>query len=204
MPGLKHTPFWEDPEAYEEFLGAFLRDCGRDDSKAVEQRKYSKGDGSEAWVWAQCNWGGGRQTYCLRKIEIFKGSGMCMTVRKFQCPTPCAASRSRAIMVYKSSLGHFWSLLLHLCQCLSQLEIQNLCATSPWSSLLCSKDTDYTPCFVRFLLLLKLGFVQHMAALPLSSLNQNPGFCLLSIKRINLGSDVLSGLFRSQNGSAQS
>ena len=47
MPGLKHTPFWEDPEAYEEFLGAFLRDCGRDDGKALEQRKDSKGDGSE-------------------------------------------------------------------------------------------------------------------------------------------------------------
>lgn len=47
MSRLKHTPFWEDPKGYEGVLVEFLQDCGCDDSKAFEQRKDSKGNGSE-------------------------------------------------------------------------------------------------------------------------------------------------------------
>lgn len=47
MPGLKHTPFWEDPKGYEGVLVDFLKDCGMHDSKIFVSRKDSKGDGSE-------------------------------------------------------------------------------------------------------------------------------------------------------------
>ena len=47
MPGLKHTPFWEDPKGYEGVLVDFLKDCGMHDSKTFVSRKDSKGDGSE-------------------------------------------------------------------------------------------------------------------------------------------------------------
>lgn len=110
----------------------------------------------------------------------------CVTVRKFRCPMPCAASRSRASTVYKSSPGHFQPFLLHLCSANISLNSKSKIYSGPIHGCLFSAQstTSRDSCSVRSLLLLKFTFKQRMGALPLSSLNQNPGFYLSSVQKI--------------------